>query len=177
MAAKKTSELTEELTTLELRTTRIEESLAEIKDLIIIGRVALSEPKEETPSEASLSPEVDPAPGGTSIKTVTDHILANFHSTHLKPRDRHDLELLLRLYLYEEHFSQEDRDLLLRRLQHYAIVVSAGWKAAVSNSQRALLEICGVTLQAGDIAPQYPKKFYKARQQTKRKGGGKKPSA
>lgn len=54
-----------------------------------------------------------------------------------------------RLARYEDAFSVEDKALLLTRLQHYAVVVTAGWKTAVKTSKRAELTVCGIELQAG----------------------------
>lgn len=92
-----------------------------------------------------------------SIAFVAKHIFDSYHSRHLQERDRQELSLLLRLATYEEHYSPEDKSRLLSRLQQYAVVVTAGWKTAVSTSKRAELTIW-------DLAPQFSRQqFFKRR--------------
>lgn len=100
-------------------------------------------------SEAETEPEHTPGTEKLSVAFVAKHISDNYHSRHLQDRDRHELSLLLRLAKYDSHFSPEDRSLLSSRLQHYAVVVTAGWKMAVKTSKQAELTVWGVDLQAG----------------------------
>lgn len=170
--ATRTTELKEELTSLEVRTEKIETALLKITDLLTKSDShtdAKAEPTEED-TTSLVSPEPQDVPTAAS---VTRHIVANAHSQNLKPRDRFELDLLLRLHKYEEVFSPEDRSLLLTRLQHYAVVVTAGWQAAINTSKRVQLEVCGVTVQAGDLAqPNTKRQFYNKRQNNKKSSGG-----
>lgn len=164
--ATRTTELKEELNTLEIRTEKIETALINITELLTKS-ARFPETKEEPAEEDSISlisPELQDV---VTPLSVMKHILANSHSQNLKQRDRFELDLLLRLHKYEEHFTLEDRSLLLARLQHYVVVVTAGWTTTVNTSKRTQIEVCGVTVQAGDFAqPNTKRNYYKKR------GGG-----
>lgn len=170
--ATRTTELKEELSTLEGRTEKIEAALLKITDLLTKS-TSLGLPKDE-PAEGDTLSLLGPDPPEVATPlSVTRHILANSHSQNLKQRDRFELDLLLRLHKYEEHFNPEDRSLLLARLQHYAVVVTAGWTTAVNTSKRTQLEVFSVTVQAGDFAqPAARRNFYGKRQSYKKRGGG-----
>lgn len=101
------------------------------------------------------------------LKDITLHVVNGFHSGNLTPRDRSELELPVILYLYADAFSRDDALLLRRRLQLFAVVVTAGWQTASKISKREQLRICGVDIQAGDITA--PKSYYKKRQANRKK--------
>lgn len=173
--ARRLADLNEDFDALAARTLGIEDKLDQIT-ILLTKQTQLQEAKLETgslnlPSEAEPETE-EPAPEKLTIAFVAKHISDNYHSRHLQERDRHELSILLRLSKYEAVFSAEDKGQLLSRLQLYAVVVTAGWKAAVSTSKRAELSICGIDLQAGDLAPQFNKQNYNRRRGNARGGRG-----
>lgn len=174
--AKKVSDLAEDFNLLEERTIGIEVKLEKLTDLLAQQFKLQATKLEDSSSSHAPSeggPELENQPERLSIPFVADHISKNYHSRHLQERDRHELGLLLRLARYEEAFSVEDKALLLTRLQHYAVVVTAGWKTAVKTSKRAELTVCGIELQAGDLAPQFTQnQYYRRRGANRARGRG-----
>lgn len=174
MAKKNTQELTDDLANLQQHTLGIEVKIDRLLELHASGTPNVSRLEVSTstqPSETETEPEHFPDADRVTVAFVAKHISDYFHSRHLQDTDRHKLSLLLWVAKYESHFSTEDRSLLLSRLQLYAVVVTAGWKTAIKTSKRAELTICGVELQAGDLASQYNRQQFQKRQGNNHQSG------
>lgn len=68
------------------------------------------------------------------------------HNKNVKQRDREEIDFLQSMVKYEEHFSEEDKKKLHKRLRLFFIVSDCNWNAALNDQKEVNREDFGIVI-------------------------------